>query len=912
MTDKRWGLRGSNGRRRPRATAAAVLAVAVVGAATPAATAHIFDAAAHRAAPGVVLPLGRRLSPAGRITAVGNFPTGGALTPDGRQYWAVDSGHGHDDVRVLDVADGRVLQTLPLPGAYGGVAFAPDGRTAYVSGEPKGSTVPGDSAVATGGDAVHVFAVQAGTGQAVEQAPIILPRTQGGTAQRRAGDPALFPGPGPSKALGWPQGVAVTPDGRTLVVAMNQADEVVVIDRATGTARLVPVGAYPVDVRVSNSRAYVSNEYSGTISEVDLAAGKVVGTVGVGGPLGDANAHPEGMVLDQARHRLYVAVTNHDLVAAVNTDTDTVTGYTSVARGQNLGTQPVALALDPRGDRLYAADAGEDAVAVLSLRSGKPTLVGRVPTAAYPSAVAVTGHHQLLWLSAQGDGPGPNPGYGEHWANSGAAPYGTYVPDRLIGQVGVLPVPNDEQLARYSATADKAVTPANAQAAPAGTPLVGPDGGPSRKIKHVFYIVRENRTYDQVFGTDPRGNGDPKLELLDDNGVPGPAGGVTPNAHALARQFPLMDHVLADSQVSIDGHVITSSGYATNFVEKGLHPAYSGRGRVTGFGQYPESFPPRDFIFDQAARQHVPFINDGENSAGVRPESNDGRPTYPAVTAGTDTTWPGRFSCDFTPCKVPTSWNTDYGTIGAAGTDTSGSRFDHFQAQLNKEISAGAVPAFNYLTLPNDHTNGTKPGFPTPKATIADNDYGLGQVVDLISHSAIWKDSAIFVVEDDTQDGGDHVDAHRMPAFAISPYARHGAVVHTRYDQESVLRTAELILGLKPLSLFDATATPMYDAFTSQPDLTPYMAIKPEQDLTSLNSAAAPDSKLSSAMPFGKVDAVPQEISDQILWHSVYGQGSTPPSPGPNASPAEHARAVQAMTGHRSGRAAPAASDGDH
>ena len=877
------------------------LTLTLAAAGTPTAVAHLVDAAARRAAPGVVNPLGRELAPAGRITPVGNFPTGGALTPDGRQYWAVDSGHGHDDVKVVDVATGRVQQTLPLPGAYGGVAFAPDGRTAYVSGEPKGSTVPGDSAVAPAGDAVHVFRLAPGTGTATEQAPITLPKTQGGTAQRRAGDPAPFPGPGQSRALGWPEGLAVTPNGRTLAVALNQADEVVLVDLTTGTSRLVPVGAYPVDVKVTNDRAYVSNEYSGTISEVDLPTGKVVGTVGVGGALGNRNAHPQGLALDPARHRLFVAVANRDLIAQVNIDTDTVTSTVSVARGQNLGSQPVALALDPARDRLYAADAGEDAVAVLSVGAARPALAGRVPTAAYPTDAAITRGHQLVWLSAEGDGPGANPGYGSHWANSGAAPYGTYVPDKLIGQVGVLPAPGPAQLARDSAAADRAVVPANAEAAPAGTPLVGPDGGPSRQIKHVFYIVRENRTYDQVFGTDPRGDGDPKLELLDDNGVAGPAGGVTPNAHALARQFPLMDHVLADSQVSIDGHVITSSGYATNFVEKGLHPAYSGRGRVTGYGQYPESFPPRDFIFDQAARQRVPFINDGENSAGVRPESDDGRPTYPAVTAGTDTSWPGRFSCDFTPCQVPTSWNTDHGTIGAGGTDTTGSRFDYFQAQLNKEIAAGSVPAFNYLTLPNDHTNGTKPGFPTPKATIADNDYGLGQVVDLISHSPIWKDSAIFVVEDDTQDGGDHVDAHRMPAFAISPYARHGAVVHTRYDQESVLRTMELILGLKPLSLFDANATPMYDAFTDQADLTPYTALTPQQDLTELNKATAPDAKLSQAMPYGQVDAVPQEISDEVLWHSVYGMASTPPGPGPNASAAEHARAEHAMTAYRRG-----------
>jgi DNA-binding beta-propeller fold protein YncE len=203
--------------------------------------------------------------------------------------------------------------------------------------------------------------------------------------------------------------------------------------------------------------------------------------------------------------------------------------------------------------------------------------------------------------------------------------------------------------------------------------------------------------------------------------------------------------------------------------------------------------------------------------------------------------------------------------------------------------------------MPNDHTNGTKPGFPTPSALVADNDYGVGQLVDVISHSKIWRDSAIFVVEDDSQDGADHVDAHRMPSLVISPWTRHGAVVHTRYDQESVIRSIELVLGLKPLSLFDALATPMYDAFTSSPDTTPYRAIKPDYPLDATNAASAADAKLSSALPFTSVDLVPQEVSDRVLWHSVYGQHSSPPAPGPDASPAERSRAHEALAAYRHG-----------
>ena len=439
----------------------------------------------------------------------------------------------------------------------------------------------------------------------------------------------------------------------------------------------------------------------------------------------------------------------------------------------------------------------------------------------------------------------------------------------------------------------------------------GKDRGASDQIQHVFYVVRENRTYDQVFGSEPRGDGDPALEVVDDNGTAGPASGVTPNAHALARRFPLLDHFYADSEVSTDGHVITASAYAIDFVQKALHADYSGRGRVNWAGQFPETYPPNAFVFDEAVREGTAFANFGEFEGLI----NDGRPTYTESLAHQDFGYPFHFGCDGTYPALACS--TDSGHSGHV-VDPTTSRFDHFHQVFNLWTAGGVdrVPSFVYLTLPNDHTNGVSPGKPTPKAMIADNDLGLGQLVQLVSNSPIWRHSAIFVVEDDSQDGADHVDAHRMPAFVISPYARRGAVVHTRYDQYSALRTAELILGMRPLALNDALATPMYDAFTSHPDFTPYRAVKPEQSLTErnpvpaslplntavpapgstlLSGAGANEHQLALALPFEKLDLVPQELSDAMLWHSVYGWDSTPPPPGPGASAEEHTRALVAL-----------------
>jgi YVTN family beta-propeller protein len=857
-----------------------------------------------------ISPSGRRLVPAGRMTVLGDFPTGGALSPDGRFYSAVDSGHGVDDVRITDVGSGAVTQVLPLPGAYGAVTFASDGRTAFVSGEPVGNSHPPAPTVARNGDAIHVFAVDPASGHATEQAPIALPATSGGTAQKENANPGsvIFqpPGPGPSSGLGWPIGLAATSDGKLLAVALNQADQVAIVDLAKRTTTaLVKVGAYPYGVVVDGHTAYVSNEYDGTVSVIDLDAASVKHTVSVGA----TNSHPEGMALDAAHHHLFVAVTNLDYIAVVDTVTGKPVHFVAVDRSPGIGTAPVALAMSPDGHTLYSADAGEDAIAAISLDDrpgGFPawTLMGRVPTAAYPTGVAVTPNGgKLVWLAAKGLGAGPNPLYGQHFAASEAAPYGQYVIDMLLGRLGVLARPSDSAVAGMEHVVDREVRPDDFSDAPVNTPVQAPGGGPSRQIKHVFYVVKENRTYDQVFGTDPRGDGDPKLELFDDNGAPGPAGGVTPNAHALARQFPLLDHFYADSEVSVDGHIITSGAYATDFMQRALHASYAGRGRVLNAGQAPETFPPRGFMFDQAVRQGIPFVNDGEISAGNTPAGNDGRATYNAVVAHTAWGYPLFFGCDnaglipVTATNHDVACSTDSGTVGPAGAPRSAnSRADFFQTQLAVEVASGTVPAFTYLTLPNDHTNGVRANYPTPRAMVADNDLGLGQIVDAISHSSIWSSSAIFVVEDDSQDGADHVDAHRMPAFVISPWAKRGAVVSTRYDQLSALRTIELMVGLHPLSLYDGVAEPMYDAFIpgdAKPDLTPYTAIAPAQSLTAVSASTA--AGIDGTLPFADVDLVPQRLFDAALWRSVYGPNATPPPPGPNASAAEEERAREAL-----------------
>lgn len=863
---------------------------------------------------------GRNLTPLGRLTTVGNFPTGGALSPDGRFYWSVSSGDGQNDARIVEVASGAVRQVLPLPGAYGAMVFAPDGKHAYISGEPKGSSAPGGPTQGDSGDVIHVFAVDPASGAATEQAPIALPQTYGGSGR-------LHDVPPNPNLPSFPVGIAVTPDGSTLVVALNNADQAAIVDLTRGSVTTVAVGAYPYAVAIDpqGQYAYVANAYPGTLSKIDIANQKVTATIsGLGGPAGDTNSQPQFLLIDARRNLLYAAVTNHDGVAVVDLASAKTTQFVSLQRPEGYGVAPVGLALSPDGGTLYVADAGESAVAGIALSargSLKPyDVIGRMPTADYTHDVQVTPDGcNLVWLAARGAGAGPNPDYccgpGQPSANP---PYPSYTLDLLTGQVGVVGLPDDAQLAAYTPMVDRQIHLASGVKTPADSPIVGPNGGPSSKIRYVFYVIRENRTYDQIFGTVPRGRGDPSLQLLEDNcGASNTAFegsnrnfagcGTTPNQHALSRQFELLDNFYEDSEVSADGHVIATGAYATDEVTKNIHGDYSGRGRPADEGVAPISFPPNDFLFDQLVRQGISFRNYGELSGGAAPLlADDGRLTYPVVEANTVLAYSPEIGCaessdPLYPNTPACSYDSGLGVAPPLGL----SRIDVFNLEFQLQLLTGTVPQFNLLLIRNDHTTGAGPGRIDPLSEVADNDLGVGQLVQLVSSSPVWPQSAIFVMEDDSQDGADHVDAHRSPAFVISPYAqRHGAVVHTHYDQYSMIRTMEMILGMPPLALNDALAVPMYDAFTAAPDNTPYTAIVPEFGVGKVmpaTAASAVNAALTRALPYDRADAVPQALNDRILWQRVYGPRSTPPHPGPHASALEERRARIAWRAFRRG-----------
>ena len=856
----------------------------------------------------VLLPNGRQLTPAGDQVELGNLPTGGAVTADGRFLWTVSAGMGSNDVRIVDTSSRSVCQTLTVPGASGGIAIDWVHHLAYVSGLANSRWQPTDDSIPGGaGDVVHVFTFADTCGSASLQRVIAVP------PQPNPPTTQAFPPPRQGLAAtstAWPQKLADSPDGSQLLVPLNLANSAAIVNvNANDSIRYATAGSYPFGAAITpdGHTGLVTNEAAGTLSIINLSTGATMKTLAVGAPL----SHPQGVIVDPTGARAYIAISASDQVAVVDLAAQAVERTLSVGRPAGLGTMPVAVALDPAGGRLFVAESGADEIAVIRVPGGSTTAttawqeVGRIPTSDQPQAVVTSAAHgdvapQLMYVAAEGLGVGANP-LGPNptlptdpifWAFNPVAPTTDvfsgvqYTPTMVTGRAGLLTLPTDAEVAALTPVADKQLVPSNRQDAPADTPLRA--NGP---IQHVFFIVRENRSYDQLLGDVQKGNGDPALTVFGQS--------TTPNLHALVDRFPLLDNVLANSEVSIQGHYWTAAASVPDYVTRNWVAQYAGRGRPNDFGTYAVTWPGNGYLFDQAERQNISYYNYGEGFAGGYTSVPD-RDRTPEITAldakvqAKSDIGPPFVGCYAGDTSIGTSLPTSNAPQGAQIFDSSlptgakagsFSHVDCFRQRFASQLAAGKVPALSYLSLTSDHTRGTQPGFPTPTAMVADSDLAVGQIVDTVSHSPIWASSLIVVVEDDSQDAADHVNAHRIPVAIVSPYAKQGAVVHTRYDLVSAVRSIELVLGMKPLSINDALATPMYDAFTATPDnIAPVTTLPAGIDLLTPNPPAGPDSQWSSSLALGTPDQVSQRDLDMILWHSVHGATSVPPPPGPGAS----------------------------
>jgi YVTN family beta-propeller protein len=620
----------------------------------------------------------------------------------------------------------------------------------------------------------------------------------------------------------------------------------------------------------------------GSVSLVDLIGKRVVNVIAVG-------LHPTGIAWDEKRQRLFVANGNSDSVSVIDTRTNVLSATIAVApfRERRVGLAPTAIALSPDGNALYVALGGANAVAVFDVSTGAATarLRGLIPTGWYPASLDVSrdgGTIAVGTLLGVGSGTGETVGM-----------RGRYV-HAVRGSVNVIAVPSDAELAAYTTSvAQNNRLTLRGSAPPSAAPRARvvaravPErpGDPSR-IDHVVYIVRENRTFDQVFGDLHSGATDSSLVMFGRD--------VTPNAHALAEQFVILDHFFASGGNSADGHQWLTQANETEYP---MWPLYFGRSYPSE-GVDPLTYSSGGFLWEAAQAKGKRVSVFGEY-APAPPDSGPGfrarfMAQYHDALPNARAAFRGRLQRIYnTKSEIPSldrvlvreypGWTQDIPDVVKAGV---------ILEHLKEWEAANAMPNLVMVILPNDHTIGTTPGWCTPKACVADNDLALGQIVEGLSHSRFWPSMAILVVEDDAQDGVDHIDGHRTVALVASPYARRGVVDSTFYNQPSMVKTIELMLGLPALSMFDLVATPMHASFigpTEKPNPAPFTAIVPRQSLYEVNQRVgaitgphAADRRnaalASSRMKFDQPDAAPSERLNRILWHDARGWGT--PYPG--------------------------------
>jgi YVTN family beta-propeller protein len=561
-------------------------------------------------------------------------------------------------------------------------------------------------------------------------------------------------------------------------------------------------------------------------------------------PVGD---HPNEMILNKKQDVLYVANSLDNAVSVIDLKTKKVLETLNAALYPDAlnGSTTNGLALSEDEETLYIANADNNCLAVFDVEEpGKSEAEGFIPVGWYPTCVRVIGN-QILVANGKGMSSAANPKGPSPFDKEEDNQHGQYIGQLFYGTLSIIEEPNDATLAVYSKLTYEN-TPYSKQiegnpAGEKGNPIPMRVGDPS-PIKYVFYIIKENRTYDQVLSDVKGGNGDTSLLLFPKS--------VTPNQHFIAENYVLFDNFYVDAEVSADGHNWSTAAYANDFVEKTWVTSYGDKGGNYDYeGTRTVAFPKSGFIWDNCKAKGVSYRTYGEFA-------DDNKANYPTIE--------GHF------CPNYSSWDMDYQDIR---------REKDWERDFDSLLAINQVPRFNSIRFGNDHTSGMYKGAYSPRASVADNDLAVGRFVEHLSRTPIWKESAVFILEDDAQNGADHVDAHRSTAYVISPYLKRNFVDHTMYSTSSMLRTMELILGLPPMSQYDAAATPMFRAFTATPNFAPFTAITPLYDINERNLADNDLSRRSQYFNLAQLDAVPEREFNEVLWKAIKGIDSEMPAP---------------------------------
>jgi YVTN family beta-propeller protein len=846
-----------------------------------------------------VTPTGQLLAPAGyQVELPGMRPQALALSPDGTLLAVAG---GTKELVLVNPANGRILQKLPLTttrtelksdakpaaGLSGstntisvkttvtntaemsltGLVFSPDSRHVYLSDT-----------------AGHVWMFPADTRFAPARAAMFtLPDVKGASQKRDI-----------------PSGLAVSADGRRLYVAGNLGNRLHEMDARSGKVlRSWDTGFAPYDVALAGSKAYVSNlggrrpgkgdvtapagkgtkvrvdpvrhiADEGSVTIIDLAAGKVTAEILTGLHASAVAVSPNGA---------YVVVANagSDTLTVIDTRADRIIEkiWARQTPADPFGAQPNALAFDRSGRRLYVCNTIQNAVAVVEFEpeDNASKVAGLIPTAWFPAAIQVDHRRQTLFVANMR-------GLGS--AKVFKADEKVKLQTRTyFGTVSVVPAPSEARLAelttaalhnmRYSRLQEAALPARPGQPA---RPVPERVGEPS-VFKHVVYVIKENRTYDQVLGDMPEGNGDPSLCTFGER--------YTPNQHKIAREFVLLDNTYCAGICSSDGHQWTSSALANEYVERqitsGTPRSYTGAKAEDAVDAL--SWASSGFIWDNALARGKTFRNYGEwmfSEAGWRDRKKKDKINWKDFWQDHQT-GAGRTRLRSRPLLEGLRKHSNTNTVGWDLKVPDVMRAAEFIRDLRRYETNGGFPNLVLIFLPNDHTGGSRNEYPTPGAQVADNDLAFGQIVEAISHSRFWPETCIFAIEDDPQAGWDHVSGYRTTAYVVSPYTQRKLTVSTHYNQTSLIRTMELMLGLPPMNQLDATATPMTDCFTATPDFTPFVAVPNIIPLDQMNPEPAKiadhrlrqDALVSARLPLEEVDRCPEDLFNRILWRAMKG-----------------------------------------
>lgn len=763
----------------------------------------------------VLLPNGWKLSPAGRAIKLGDLPLNMQISASGKLLAVTNNGQSTQSIQLIDPKTEKQLDEKIIGKSWYGLAFSHDETRLYASG---------------------------GNDNWILSYP--LQDNKIGKA-----DTIKLGKPWPKNKI-CPTGITVNKANTRLYTVTKEDSMLYVIEpNSRNIIKRVKLAAeaYSCILSPDEKTLYISVWGGNEITCYSTVNGAITSI--------KAGSHPNELLLNKSGTLLFAANANDNSVSVIRTATRNTLEViaTALYPTRLTGSTTNGLALSPDEKTLYIANADNNCLAVFDVsKPGSSHSLGFIPVGWYPTNVKTLGG-KILVANGKGftsmanpKGPQPvkkvdNSSYQTGAINSREQ----YIGGLFKGTLSFITAPNAAQLKQYTKQV-YANTPFNNKvtevaAGIAGNPIPRTRGGKS-PIKHVFYIIKENRTYDQVMGDDPRGNGDSSLCIFGNK--------VTPNHHAIASEFVLLDNFYVDAEVSADGHNWSMAAYATDFIEKTWPTSYGNRGgNYDSEGERRIGDPRDGYIWDYCKRVGVSYRTYGEfaeyNKVNIK------------SLKGHSCTKSPSFDLSIPDIKREAIWEHDFDSL----------------------VAVNAVPRFNTVRISNDHTSGQRKGAISPVSAVADNDQGIGRFLEHLSKSPIWKESVVFILEDDAQNGPDHVDAHRSPVFVAGPYVKRNAVIHNMYSTSGVLRTIELILGLPPMSQYDAAAVPLFECFTSKPDFSPYQAKSARVSLDQRNVAVNESSKRSQSFSLVKEDGAPEKALNEVIWKSVKGEDSVMPAP---------------------------------